>query len=267
METPSYSCDLGIGPRKLSIRPIVYKRPVSICLQSSSIIPMLLLAILLLLQYENFRWALYGLCFNNKKTNSKTIQKYSTINNDEGGGGEEEEEEEGRKQKDIENPSHSRDNSKDRRVKQNMAIFHGFSSWIQLRYLILAICSGFPIFYNHDMLFLYINDNWLELFQVQLFFTITDDLCLLLRWNDHRNQFWECRLAMRLLHVYFNIGIEIESAGIRNILFLLDDLVALYDMYYFYKLKHFTLRRKTFGIACVILIFGWFFTTINAKLT
>ena len=69
METPSYSCDLGIGPRKLSIRPIVYKRPVSICLQSSSIIPMLLLAILLLLQYENFRWALYGLCFNNKKTN------------------------------------------------------------------------------------------------------------------------------------------------------------------------------------------------------
>ena len=73
----------------------------------------------------------------------KTIQKYSTINNDEGGGGEEEE---GRNQKDIENPSHSRDNSKDRRVKQNMAIFHGFSSWIQLRYLILAICSGFQFF-------------------------------------------------------------------------------------------------------------------------
>ena len=97
------------------------------------------------------------------------------------------------------------------------------------------------------------------------FFTITDDLCLLLRWNDHRNQFWEFRLAMRLLHVYFNIGIEIESAGIRNILFLLDDLVALYDMYYFYKLKHFTLRRKTFGIACVILIFWLVFYNNKCK--
>ena len=108
--------------------------------------------------------------------------------------------------------------------------------WVAwLRYPVLALLSIYPIHYNHEMTFMYINDRWSRLLGVQLGFLIADDACLLFRWLDALPS---ARMGLRALHVYFNLGLEKDgfsswSGFLRNMLFLLDDSAAIVDLFIF----------------------------------
>lgn len=65
--------------------------------------------------------------------------------------------------------------------------------------------SIFPIYYNHYMIFLYVNDHWYSLLPVQLQFTITDNVALLLRFCD---AFPEARAAIHSCHLLFLFTLE-----------------------------------------------------------
>eukprot|EP00928_Gymnodinium_smaydae_P094695 TRINITY_DN7995_c0_g2_i1.p1 TRINITY_DN7995_c0_g2~~TRINITY_DN7995_c0_g2_i1.p1 ORF type:complete len:253 (-),score=31.32 TRINITY_DN7995_c0_g2_i1:128-886(-) len=90
--------------------------------------------------------------------------------------------------------------------------------------VLVVASSVFPIWYNHEVLFLYINDKWYNLIHVQAFFTLTDDICLVLRWADMMP---ELRAAVHLIHIGFNVLVELNFWGGRNICFLVDDVIAL----------------------------------------
>ena len=82
----------------------------------------------------------------------------------------------------------------------------------------------YPTFYNHDALFMYLNDRWYELFAVQLWFTITDDACVVLRWCKSKQNL---RLAFRAMHLLFNVMFEKNVFHPRNMFFCLDDAVSI----------------------------------------
>lgn len=65
--------------------------------------------------------------------------------------------------------------------------------------------SIYPIFFNHWVVFMYVNDHWYTLFPVQLLFTITDDVALLLRFCD---AFPEARAAIHSCHLLFLFILE-----------------------------------------------------------
>ena len=72
--------------------------------------------------------------------------------------------------------------------------------------------SIFPIFYNHWMLFMYVNDHWYGLFPVQLLFTVTDNLALLLRFSDALP---EARAAIHGCHLLFLFGVSWRLSHLR----------------------------------------------------
>lgn len=95
----------------------------------------------------------------------------------------------------------------------------------RLKTLVLFGVSLYPIVYNHDVLFLYWNDQWItNLFFTQVLLTLTDNLCLIGRW---RETWWHGRLMARAAHVLFNLFVESNKLSLRNALFLLDDAASL----------------------------------------
>ena len=88
----------------------------------------------------------------------------------------------------------------------------------------VSLTSMYPTFYNHDALFMYLNDRWYELFAVQLWFTITDDACVVLRWCKSKQNL---RLAFRAMHLLFNVMFEKNVFHPRNMFFCLDDAVSI----------------------------------------
>lgn len=210
------SCEAGAIPRKLSIRSAAAKRPVTICLQQSAILPLLCLAVLVLLQVENIRWAVRGII-------TQLVQQ---------------------KKFKYDLPV------KDKIVPVRVML----KSWDFWRFVLLAATSVFPIFYNHDMLFMYLNDNWNVLLAVQIFFTLGDNVCLICRWTGY---FWEFRLICRCTHVYFNIMQENQKFSIRNQAFLLDDVVAIVDMYICHRKGIIKLRKKMLYAAIATGLLSW----------
>ena len=74
------------------------------------------------------------------------------------------------------------------------------------RFRWLTLCtftSFYPIFYNHDVMFMYLNDSYLQLVNIQLLFCLTDDVCIILRWLQ---MFPQVRIAFRFSHVLFNLA-------------------------------------------------------------
>jgi hypothetical protein len=82
--------------------------------------------------------------------------------------------------------------------------------------------SIYTIYYNHKVMFLYLNDHWWQLFKVQLFFQVTDDISLVLRFLD-----WlpEIRAAIHGYHLIF--WLLFEQRKLKYCLFFLDDLSNL----------------------------------------
>ena len=78
---------------------------------------------------------------------------------------------------------------------------------------------------------MYFNDRYYPLLGVQLGFAIADDMCLLMRWFDVLPG---AQVGLRVLHVYFNIGIETGTQGwsefLRGVFFLMDDLISSADL-------------------------------------
>lgn len=186
-------CDNGSNPRILSVRSLDRKRAITICLQYSAILPLLCLITLIQLQIGNFIWGFLTFRDQNKCSTATVLKGQLP-----GGDG-----------------SYQGESSYK-------------SSWKKWRGLILTLSAMYPIFYNHDMLFMYFNDQWYDLLAVQIFFTFTDDLCLLLRWN--KNSYPELGFFLRGLHIFFNIAVERKKFGPRNLIFLLDDLVSIVDL-------------------------------------
>jgi hypothetical protein len=89
-----------------------------------------------------------------------------------------------------------------------------------------TLSSIFPIFYAHDMLFLYMNDNWYQLFIIQLFLTVSMDLALCLRLSN--NRYPNIQAAIHGMLVTFNIVIESDILCARNLLFLLDNMMGFW---------------------------------------
>jgi hypothetical protein len=199
------TCEVGYLPRKLELRPVDYPRPITICIQPSSIIPLTLLAALLLFEIQNVRWA-YGAFWDTIKS---WRMGYASVPKE-------------TPELSVEDPN--RDARQDARQK---------SQWRRPRWflILLTLLSMWTIYYNHEMLFMYVNDNWTPLLAVQLAFTFTDDLCLLGRWTV---RFPRVRICLRALHVGFNIGLEQDSHGapavVRRLLFLFDDIFSIVDI-------------------------------------
>ena len=215
-----FPCEDGILPRKLSIRKVLERRPVTICLQQSSVLPLSMLVLQVLFHYENVRWLYHGalkkICCNM----SRNLV----------GGGKEE-------------VLPVKGNSRKAEI-----------AWDFWRYFVLSISAIYPIFYNHDMVFMYVNDNGKTLLAVQIFFTVSDDLCYLCRWFGVYPEF---RAVVRAAHIFFNVAAEKENSGIRNILFLIDDFVSLYDIYYLYHAGRVTLQKKWLLVCFVAVFFSW----------
>ena len=215
-----FPCEDGVVPRKLSIRKVLERRPVTICLQHSSILPLSMLVLQVLFHYENLRWLYHG-----------ALKKICcSVSGNAVGGGKEE-------------VLPVKGNSRKAEV-----------AWNFWRYFVLTMAAIYPIFYNHDMVFMYVNDNWKTLLAVQIFFTVSDDLCYLCRWFDVYPEF---RAVVRAAHIFFNVAAEKENSGARNILFLIDDFVSLYDIYYFYHAGRITLQKKRLLLCLVAVVFSW----------
>lgn len=199
------SCDRGYFPRKLSIREATDVRAITICVQPSAIPPLLCLVALVLLEAENCRWALRYTIEQWKEDGTacrlgNSLPLFTVKNN----------------------------NNQDSQSKEKRRASSPLTTvWVKWRGLFLSLASAYPIFYNHDMMFMYINDKWFNLFAVQVFFTATDDLCLWLRWFEIA-PYW--RVVIRLTHVIFNVFLENNLFVPRNVLFLLDDLLDLMDV-------------------------------------
>jgi hypothetical protein len=100
-------------------------------------------------------------------------------------------------------------------------------------WLVVLFGTGlYPLYYNHSVTFLYINDRWYGLLPVQLFFTITDDVCLALRWSQSHP---ELRALIRGSHVLFNLLLETQKLHPRSLMFLLDDVAALGYIWWLYN--------------------------------
>lgn len=195
----------GYGPRKIGVSPVSSPRPVTICLQKSAILPLLFLAMFVAMQLENIRWCAKILCRKKTRADFEKYQELPTMDS-------------------------NADGSKRKRTKQKMVTkenvwLQHWVSWARAPVLMLA--SIYPIFYNHDMMFLYVNDKFYRLLGVQLGFTLSDDMCLLLRWIDVMPG---ARLGLRILHVYFNLALEGNRFSPRNLLFLVDDTISLIDL-------------------------------------
>ena len=158
-----FPCEDGILPRKLSIRKVLERRPVTICLQQSSVLPLSMLVLQVLFHYENLRWLYHGalkkICCN--------------VSENLVGGGKEEV----------------------LPVKGNSR--KAETAWDFWRYFVLS------------------------------------------------------------MDIFFNVAAEKETHGIRNMLFLIDDFVSLYDIYYLYHAGRFTLQKKRLLVCFVAVFFSW----------
>ena len=105
--------------------------------------------------------------------------------------------------------------------------------------VLLAGVSIFPVWYNHEVLFLYLNDRWYTLVAVQIFFTLTDDVCLILRWHKTEP---ELRAVIRIVHVFFNVALE-RRLKVRSVMFLADDLCALAYIWWLHR-RHLRTEHK-----------------------
>ena len=80
---------------------------------------------------------------------------------------------------------------------------------------------------------MYINDAWYQLLRVQLLFTFTDDMCILLRWITP-SRFDHLRSGIRFAHIFFNVLFERDTlcfnspACWRSCLFLIYDCVCIF---------------------------------------
>ena len=177
--------------------------------------PILLIVSMVLLQWENARWCIHGLgkyIFSSRSFGSSSRKNYDNV----------------KYRLALPNLSAG---GRDSGAPASAPVWA--RSWITwVRYPVLGLASVYPILYNHEMTFMYINDQWDSLLGVQLGFLIADDACLLLRWLDALPS---ARAGLRLLHVYFNLGMEADglsswSSFARNSLFLLDDSAAILDL-------------------------------------
>ena len=215
-----FPCEDGMMPRKLSIRKVLESRPVTICLQQSSVLPLSMLVLQVLFHYENVRWFYHG-----------AVKKLFCA---------------------ASGASIRGGNEEVLPVKGNPR--KAEAAWNFWRYFILTVAAIYPIFYNHDMVFMYVNDNWKTLLAVQTFFTVSDDLCYLCRWF---NVYPEFRAVVRAAHIFFNVAAEKENQGLRNLLFLVDDFVSLYDIYYFHHTGRLTLQKKRLLVCLFAVVFSW----------
>eukprot|EP00931_Biecheleriopsis_adriatica_P027770 TRINITY_DN16639_c0_g1_i1.p2 TRINITY_DN16639_c0_g1~~TRINITY_DN16639_c0_g1_i1.p2 ORF type:complete len:118 (+),score=8.28 TRINITY_DN16639_c0_g1_i1:2-355(+) len=101
---------------------------------------------------------------------------------------------------------------------------------------------------------MYTNDRpeqWFELFAVQLFFTLSDDMCLLLRFFDVLP---EMRAATHGSHLAFNFLVGRQP--VKYIGFIIDDSAGLlYACYYRGADKKDAQMRRRHVILWVIVVF------------
>jgi hypothetical protein len=95
---------------------------------------------------------------------------------------------------------------------------------LSIIFVVSSLTSLFPIFYAHDMIFLYLNDQWFQLFIVQIYLTVSMDISLVLKWMDICPSF---QVALHAMLIMFNIVIESDTMCIRNLMFLLDNIVGV----------------------------------------
>ena len=183
-------CDVGYSPIKLATVEASAHRAVTICLQPSSFLPLACFATMVLLMAENARWGFRTLIENQRcNVKSSTVSPHDAASTG---------------------------------IKSKRRL----GAWERWRGLVLCLSSIYPIWYNHHLLFLYYNDAWPDLLAMQLFFTLTDNLCLLLRWSDI---YPELQFVLRMLHVGFNLSGEGNKTSPRTTLFLVDDVLSIAD--------------------------------------
>jgi len=88
----------------------------------------------------------------------------------------------------------------------------------------------FPILYSFEMLFLYYNDQWLQLWLVQLCLTVTDALVWVYYLAVVNYQVvphstaTQAAVSIKSFHILFNLHHESKRMNLRNMLFLAEDL-------------------------------------------
>jgi len=97
-----------------------------------------------------------------------------------------------------------------------------------LMWITVTLTSLFPIYYNHEILFLYFNDMWYQLCWVQIILTFSENLSLYLRWSDVAMlNFPEVEFGIRLTHLFFNMIVEADALSMRNAFFIVDDVASM----------------------------------------
>lgn len=98
--------------------------------------------------------------------------------------------------------------------------------------LLWGISTAYGIFYSFEMIFLYINDRWYALLQVQLMFTLTDVYVWIwmvahIKYGlSLRSTSWTCVL-IKFNHLLFNILIERGIWTGRHFMFCMEDATCL----------------------------------------
>ena len=113
-------------------------------------------------------------------------------------------------------------------ISKYLLVGKKISRQIWYMWLLATVTSLFPIYYNHEAIFLYLNEMWYQLCFTQTVLTISENLALLLRWSYPFLDFLDIEFGVRVAHLVFNISAESSGfINMRNLLFLVDDIVSI----------------------------------------
>lgn len=133
---------------------------------------------------------------------------------------------------------------------------------------IWGLSTAYAIFYSFEIIFLYINDRWLQLLPVQLLFTATDLYVWIWMVGRIKYRFWgkassyaKACIFIKFCHVVFNILVEKKIWVLRNWLFCSEDLACLAMAQEIFGFSLLKMRKEMSVLGIGLLISATVFST------